>query len=68
MSREQALVWLVENVTRWPVRPRCAIVAGNWYWMRIFNGDVFAVHIGQDEVITKSDWLAATENKARGEA
>lgn len=62
MNKQQALEWLFENVTKWPVKPRCAIITGNWYWIRMFGGEIFAVNVGTDEIITQQDWLDFESN------
>lgn len=60
MNRSQMLQWLVDNVTKWPVKPRDRRIDGDWFWIKFFGGEIFAVNVTTDEIITKNDWLAAS--------
>lgn len=60
MDREQALEWLVENVTEWPyIR---TIHNDEWAWGCELGGGAVFVNFDTNERITKGDWLAATDN------
>lgn len=58
MKRQQALEWLVENVTKWPVNHRFAdkFLEG-WYWTHA--GEIYFASNDGAEIITQQDWLAA---------
>lgn len=61
MNRQQALAWLVENVTKWPVKKKkLPAICDGWHWLIVFNGDIFAANLKTREAITQQDWLDAT--------
>lgn len=60
MNRQQALEWLVENVTKWNEH---SPIPKGYYWITN-HGVLFCVSKGAPdmEVITQQDWLDATDN------
>lgn len=64
MNRQQALAWLVENVTRWPVFPPSKRFC-DWIWCWSLGGNV--IFSDDESVITQSDWLDATDNMEKRE-
>lgn len=73
MNRQQALEWLVENVTKWPVDIEERHTYGELDFFESTSGDVVFSSISgwemyPDEkgtasfVITQQDWLDATDN------
>ena len=58
MNKQQALEWLVENVTKWPVSDSGASSPRDWFWNEC-NGVVTLRSIASRECITQQDWLDA---------
>lgn len=69
MNRQEALAWLVGTVVGWPiVLPKTPLAADGWKWVFV-RGRTYLFPIEHNyKAISEQDWLAAIENKARGEA
>lgn len=57
MNREEALQWLVENVTAWPI-DFIELPTRDWRWHR-FDGCVVLTPESSGRIISKQDWKAA---------
>lgn len=68
MNRTEALEWLVENVTKWPVDGYGMRKIPNppidlWGWLYVARGEIVLFSFGLgDNSITQQDWLDATDN------
>lgn len=58
MNRQQALEWLVENVTKWPVSDSGTASPLDWFWHQC-NGIVTLDSVAPFDSITQQDWLDA---------
>lgn len=66
MNRQEALEWLVQNVTKWPTNVTMAHSGQQYdFWRTIAGGVVFCVYDDIDcpeARITQQQWLDATDN------
>lgn len=61
MNREEAMAWLVENVTKWPYSVFYRPSGSGWYWYLTKDGDSVFKSDRLDDEITQTDWLAAKQ-------